>query len=312
MALKVLVVDDHVESHGLYHEFLIRKGHKMQIIQSGAMIQAALDEAEIEEAPLQLIILRDSSVIHGYPLIEKLRNVQPILPVLWFTNVSEAKTVLHMIKENVTVVLDPFGRESLKTHLDKLNIQIEAKLSDEELQLSRECIPPYLTETNLYFSLDNNANNISLVIKYILGALDFHRLSQDDSFRVKLGLSETLINAMAHGNLEMSSEELKGKLQNFKQWNKELLLRTAQPKYRNRKVSVEINYFPAKEVIVSVEDEGQGFNYKKVLHSSEQNVASFALYGRGLSMVQATSDSMAFNEKGNKVTLRYKVGSSNE
>jgi len=307
MTLKILIVDDETQAMGLYKEVLVPKGYKIQVIQSSNIVNVTLEKARSEGVPFQLMIVRDSQSLQGNSMIENLREKFPALPVLWFTDVSESKVLLKMVEEHVAVVLEPLAKEILQQRLEQLDAQIEAEEDARELALSQEKVSPFLTQTHLHLELGNGTDMIPLVIRYLLGILEYYGITEDDRFRVKLGLSETLINAIAHGNLDMSSSELKGELKNFKNWNEELIIRAKQPKYRDRKVQVDMRYTYNEEVVVIIQNEGDGFDHKAVLGGNSNEEESFKLFGRGLAMVQATSDSLEFTDKGRCVTMRYYI-----
>jgi serine/threonine-protein kinase RsbW len=69
---------------------------------------------------------------------------------------------------------------------------------------------------------------------------------------------------------------------------------------------VEIEFlFKRKELFISVEDEGQGFKPKEIPDPTKpENIEN--LTGRGVFLMSKLADSIAFNEKGNRVTMSFK------
>lgn len=94
-----------------------------------------------------------------------------------------------------------------------------------------------------------------------------------DHFGVQMTLEETLTNAIRHGNCEDESK----------------LVRVAC------KVSGERFW-------LSVADEGEGFRRDEVADcTAEENLESFG--GRGMALIDAYMEKVAFNEKGNRITV---------
>lgn len=53
----------------------------------------------------------------------------------------------------------------------------------------------------------------------------------------------------------------------------------------------------------SIEDQGAGFDWQKVMGRKIGEESITSLHGRGLMLIQSVFDSVAYNEKGNKLTM---------
>jgi len=60
--------------------------------------------------------------------------------------------------------------------------------------------------------------------------------------------------------------------------------------------------FDQEKVTVSIEDQGEGFDYKKIVSEFTDNVDTLPAQ-RGLFIVHYLMDEMFFTDKGNKVTM---------
>lgn len=90
---------------------------------------------------------------------------------------------------------------------------------------------------------------------------------------ILMGLHETLINAIEHGN---------------------------QQKYNNK---IEIGISVTKEaIIIEVEDEGNGFNWREKL-KQEFSLDDFGERGRGIMMTKEIFDYFAYNQFGNRAVM---------
>lgn len=71
----------------------------------------------------------------------------------------------------------------------------------------------------------------------------------------------------------------------------------------NKEVEIEFEY-KGMDLKVSVEDEGNGFNYNEIPDPTlPENIEK--LTGRGVFLMRKLADEVRFNEKGNKVTLIF-------
>jgi CheY-like chemotaxis protein len=121
---------------------------------------------------------------------------------------------------------------------------------------------------------------------------------------VCLALEEALQNAFLHGNLDIGSALRDvGEDEAFAELVEE---RRHTPPYRDRKVYVTIS-ISAEQARFVVRDEGAGFDPTLVPDPTEPaNLEQ--LCGRGLLLMRSFMDELAFNAKGNEVTLIKRRG----
>ena len=119
-----------------------------------------------------------------------------------------------------------------------------------------------------------------------------------DSERALNGISELLINAVEHGNLEVSYEE-KSRLMEQDIWRQEIDRRLADPRYRDRRVEVIFERRP-DACYIQITDQGPGFNWKNYLQVDPSRAQHN--HGRGIAMANKISfDRLIYNERGNQV-----------
>lgn len=119
--------------------------------------------------------------------------------------------------------------------------------------------------------------------------------------KVKLGIMELVMNAIEHGNLEITSEE-KAILLKENRWIEEIERRLDLPDYQHRYVHITCQHFSVCTEITVV-DEGNGFDWRQHLNIREDALTSFA--GRGIACAQHISfDEMHYIGSGNIVKAR--------
>lgn len=156
------------------------------------------------------------------------------------------------------------------------------------------------SETQVY-KLSNFLSHVDIVSQRI--AIYANKYCTNEVFlNLKLCLRELLINAMEHGNLGISFEEKSESLVNGTYIQ---IIIDKQKDHANakKKITVKSELTPQK-IEVTITDEGEGFDHKKMMarsmHESENQILS---HGRGLAMAKVFLDSITFNEKGNSVHI---------
>ncbi len=120
-----------------------------------------------------------------------------------------------------------------------------------------------------------------------------------DPERALTGISELLINAVEHGNLDINYEE-KTELMNTNSWHEEVEKRLHDPEFIQKNVVV---IFEKKESThyLQITDEGKGFNWKGFMEFDPSRATHN--HGRGIAMANKLAfDRLVYNEKGNQVT----------
>lgn len=125
-----------------------------------------------------------------------------------------------------------------------------------------------------------------------------------DPEKIMLGISEMLVNAVEHGNLEIGYDE-KGEIFMNGTWEDEIHKRLRQKKHKNKKVKV--TYKRSKSAItLKIKDEGKGFDWKKYLNMSPDRAVDY--HGRGIALSKALSfDKVEYNSPGNEVVCKINL-----
>lgn len=150
-------------------------------------------------------------------------------------------------------------------------------------------------------SMNNYLRNAELVSQKITAQLAKY-LTTIEQTEVRSSVREIIINAVEHGNLNISFDEkskalLEGNYLEFLQKRQE------DPRYRNKKVKIEYS-FSSEYVAFRITDEGKGFDHKKHMEKSiEEMNEAHVQHGRGILMTKSVFDRIEYNDKGNQVSL---------
>ncbi len=125
-------------------------------------------------------------------------------------------------------------------------------------------------------------------------------LGSDNWKHFYVAFQEALQNAYEHGSLNLTSLE-KAKFLENNSLDKEL--KNREELFGSKIITIEI-FKKADALIISIEDQGLGFNQKEFMQNKEKkDMPNISLSGRGLSLIKTGSDQVEFNEVGNKIIL---------
>jgi anti-sigma regulatory factor (Ser/Thr protein kinase) len=165
-----------------------------------------------------------------------------------------------------------------------------------------------LDRLELRFSLANNHRLVRPLVEFLCRrAADFELCDSTLEKHLAIALEEALLNALYHGNLELSSEELlEAGSELLSLGTAESIVRRQQDApYCHRRIHVRAAYSGDVAEFI-IRDEGPGFDYAVctplVIDDGELNRPT----GRGLMLMYSFMDEVHFNAEGNEVTMRIR------
>jgi hypothetical protein len=157
----------------------------------------------------------------------------------------------------------------------------------------------FLQMQSFEFQFDNDRNHIAGVTHYLQELLSALRMfPRHEERRIGIALQEAIVNAMVHGNLEISSDFREESSPDYERLIKE---RLAIPKFARRRVRLR-GQFETHQIQFKVSDEGPGFDPAAVPDPTDpDNLMKCS--GRGLLMMRHFMDEVVYNAEGNEVRL---------
>lgn len=154
-------------------------------------------------------------------------------------------------------------------------------------------------KTTAEFVLDSRPTTLPPVVAFVREALQLLKFSDQGTIvRTCVALSESLHNALYHGNWELSSDL---RHDDGKYWEAAIAERRTLSPYKDRQIFVKTE-LSQQEVVISIRDEGPGFNPDALPDPTHPDHIDCAC-GRGVFLVRTFMDEVRYNEKGNEVTL---------
>ncbi len=166
-----------------------------------------------------------------------------------------------------------------------------------------DILGPACLEERQTYCIGNNFVHAEILARRLTETARHH--TGDEQLRaIQIGLRELLINAIEHGNLEVSFEE-KGAAQADLRYYELLRERQEQPHLRDRHVTVEYHFDPTDGVRYTIMDQGHGFDYNAMLQRDAFGTeGEVSTHGRGIALARALFDVVEYQGRGNVVVLR--------
>jgi len=127
------------------------------------------------------------------------------------------------------------------------------------------------------------------------------RLTADRKYGFQLAMIELLVNAMEHGNAEITYEEKTAWLATNRSIQELVEQRMSAPPRAGRKVRLGYRISPTRSTF-QITDEGDGFDVSKVPDAGKGR-ALLEAHGRGILTSRCGVDRLLYNEKGNSVAI---------
>jgi anti-sigma regulatory factor (Ser/Thr protein kinase) len=187
---------------------------------------------------------------------------------------------------------------------DELPDTVDAVLGVSRADRQHERLLECLARSEATFLLENDSALVYPLVDHLQQIVSRMKLC-DATGRIRVGiaLEEALLNALYHGNLEISSELLRESRANLVTGDQPSLIdqRRQTSPYRERKIQVDVRISP-QEARFTIRDEGPGFDPALVPDCTDPaNLERDS--GRGLLLMRTFMDEVAFNDRGNQVTM---------
>jgi CheY-like chemotaxis protein/anti-sigma regulatory factor (Ser/Thr protein kinase) len=295
-AVTFLVVDDSPVARLIAGSIVERTlGWKAVYAEDGRSALAAI------EAHVPRIVLTDMNMpggMGGLELVAAVRKRHPAVPVVLMTAFGNEEVALRALREGAASYVP---KKSLD---DLLAPTLEQVFAASQVERRQQRLMGLLDRVELRFYLENDPSLVPPLVGHVRPYLAFPGLD-DPSTRTRVGvaLEEALLNAIYHGNLEVSSE--------LRQQGEEPFRRLAEERrrlapYGQRRVFCGVRISRERATFV-IRDEGPGFDPAKLPDPTDPaNLGRIG--GRGLLLIRTFMDEVSYNETGNQITLVKRGG----
>ncbi|MDA8697833.1 response regulator [Rhodopirellula sp.] len=265
----------------------------------GLMVRTACDGHEAMEciqADQPLLVVTDLQMpkMNGLELVAAVKSFAASLPVILTTSQGSESIAAQALQEGASSYVP---KRDLSTALIPVVRQV---LAVNQATQSVQEVAQFATESSISLSLENDELLVPKVISRLeLPMVELNLFDEGERMQIAMALDEALLNAMVHGNLEVSSELRQ--LDDGKPYTDLIAERKTLYPYKERRVTVQMHASLDTATIV-IRDEGPGFDLSSLRDPTDpENLEKAG--GRGLLLINAFMDEVRHNEKGNEITM---------
>ncbi len=236
--------------------------------------------------------------VDGMGLVNFMQVEYPQVPVILITAHGSEELAVDALAGGATsyVPKDQIG--------DKLRETVEQVLALARADRSYARLIDCLQRTEYKLALFNDPTLIPPLVDLVQQMLAGMRCCNETGrMHAGIALEEALLNAMLHGNLQMSKTDIQEARTKLRQGERSQLveLRRIEAPFARRQVHVEINV-SAEQATFIVRDEGDGFDTTSVPEAHDPATVA-GEKGRGLVLMKNFMDDLRFSDSGNEVHM---------
>ena len=252
-------------------------------------------KAQIETKTFQVIVLNlDETGLKNLVKLKRRSKTESVPVIMMDYESNHAKQLEAFKKGAFQIIQSENNKQQIKliilSGLNSINNFHRLTLSIKDIQHSLT----YLDQANFSFHTISEAQKLAQTLSFTC----------QESTKVAMGLTEILVNAVEHGNLELSYQD-KTLHQANNTWQKELQKRQKLPKYKDKFVSVKVRRIDCM-IEFTVMDQGKGFDFTKFMTIDPEKIDQS--HGRGISIARLISfDQLEYESPGNKVIMSAKA-----
>jgi CheY-like chemotaxis protein/anti-sigma regulatory factor (Ser/Thr protein kinase) len=289
-ARTILVVDDSPVDRRLAGGLLERRaGCRVHYAANG---REALDLLQ-HEPPALVVTDMMMPELDGLHLVEAIRATHAHIPVILMTAFGSEELAIEALQKGAASYVP---KKNLGANLCST---VKSVLSAAELSACSRRIHACLVRSESHYQLDNDPSLIPPLLTLLKEQLAGVQICDATTcIRVGIAIEEALLNAIYHGNLEVSSELRRSGDAPFL----ELAARRRQePPYCRRRIDVLVK-LTRDEAIYTVADQGPGFDpHARPDPRDPANLEKTS--GRGLLLIHTFMNEVTYSARGNEITM---------
>ena len=289
----VLVVDDSAVDRRLVAGLLKQVNLQVELAENGKEALAC-----VRSMPVDLIVTDlQMPELDGLGLVRHIRDHGPYMPVILITAHGSEDLAIEALHAGAA------------SYVPKSELaQSLAQVVDEVLALTREDrnydrLNKCQTRAEFTFLLENDTALVDPIVELVQQVITSLGLCDTTGkLRTGMALQQALTNAIVHGNLELTTEQVLESREAMVTGRGTGLLaeRKSELPYRDRRVFVDVR-INREEARFVVRDEGRGFDASQFRQDGGSDAE--LKRGRGIRLMRMFMDELTYGEQGNEVTM---------
>lgn len=251
------------------------------------------------ELPEMIILNFDDAALDVFGLLDKVKE-DPWLHYGWiialYSGGSESEFLKRTRNANIISLL------RTKDIARRLPNILKIVMDNTNLLFQRDLQRSIRSTVSGVFSIENDPYDVNVYANIIANYLFYSNyVGIEDRDKIKVALVELLMNAIEHGNCEITFEEKT----NFSLTGG-TIFDLIDERMRDKRIAKRRAWFtyritPSRSSFI-IRDEGEGFNWRTVKKPAEVN-SELLDHGRGIAVASSCVGNLKYNEKGNEVSF---------
>ena len=289
----LLVVDDSRVDRRLVGGLLQKTGEYEVIYAENGRDALERLELDIPDAVLTDLHMPE---MNGLELVQAIKSDYPLIPVLLMTAQGSEELAVEALRLGAAsyVTKRRLGEDLISTIHQILEAASsnrgETRLLNRISSVETSYILP--NETRLVHALSGQVRDTMRAMRIF---------PENDRLRISIAFEESLLNALYHGNLEVSSDL---RYEDQTAYEDLARRRSLQEPYIDRQLYVDIS-LTQDAVRFSVRDEGSGFDPQTITDPTDPEYLDRP-NGRGMLLMKSFMDELTYSENGCHVTMMKK------
>lgn len=229
----------------------------------------------------------------GLTLLNEVHQLLPGLPVVVMTSRGNETKAVTALEAGAASYLP---KSRLASDLVGTCHRV---LDSARLERDQAALLEHLVEERFEIAIENERRHVPGIVDLIASrCLQFQVCGQGRAPRIGVAIEEAVINAMVHGNLEVSSELRE---ESYELYEDQVAARLEIPRYRDRRVIIQV-HVTRETCRITIRDEGPGFDPDALPDPTDpENVMRVS--GRGILLMRAFLDEVIYEQDGRQVQL---------
>ena len=286
----ILVVDDSPTQLRQIQFLLEREGFVVQPAADGLQAIASIKD----NMPMLVVTDLQMPEMNGLELVAAVKETTPSLPVILTTSQGSEEIASQALKAGAASYVP---KRELNDTLIPVLQQVMAvnKAAKAVPNVAKNAI-----ESNITLEVTNDESQIPDIISRLeLPMVELDLFDEGERMQIAMALDEALLNAMIHGNLEVSSELRQS--DDGAPYVNMIAKRKEEAPYNQRKVNIKLEA-SNEQITFTIRDEGPGFDAAALRDPTDpENIERAG--GRGLLLINAFMDEVSHNEVGNEIRM---------
>lgn len=287
--MKVLVVEDDYSSRELLRICIEKEGYQCQTANDG------IDGFNLFKKYNPDLIISDVRMPHmnGIELLESIRKISKDVIIVFITGHGNEELALQALQLGANNYLKkPVDITEIKTITNRYYDVIKSKALQSN-------IVDLIRHREMEIEIDSDMNLVQSLANY-LSEKTGNFFDSKERMRIELGLNELLINAIEHGNWEISYDEKNQALLDDRISD---LYKAKREHPDNLQKKVLVKYKQSEKFCEwIITDDGKGFDWKLIPNPS--NAQLTRINGRGILLSKLQFDEFEYIGKGNIVRIK--------